>query len=44
VVAILKNETSRYATEDELVSMLKGKGVASYNYLTKEVLEEKKVK
>jgi len=41
LVAILKNETSRHATEDQLVSMLKGKGVASYNYLTKEVLEEK---
>ncbi|WP_301922685.1 hypothetical protein [Ferruginibacter sp.] len=41
VVAILKNETNRHATEDQLVTMLKGKGVASYNYLTKEVLEEK---
>ena len=41
VVANLKNETNRHATEDQLVAMLKGKGVASYNYLTKEILEEK---
>ncbi len=41
VVAILKTETNRHATEDQLVAMLKGKGVASYNYLTKELLEEK---
>src|SRR5258707_13201138 len=41
VVALLKNETNRHATEDQLVSMLKGKGVASYNYLTKDIREEK---
>lgn len=40
VVALLKNETNRRATEDQLVSMLKGKGIASYNYLTKEIREE----
>ena len=41
VVAILKNEANRHATEDQLVAMLKGKGVASYNYLSKELPEEK---
>jgi hypothetical protein len=41
VVALLKDETNRHATEDQLVSMLKGKGVASYNYLTKDIGEEK---
>ncbi|MEO5636708.1 MAG: hypothetical protein ABIR15_06265 [Chitinophagaceae bacterium] len=41
VVALLKNETNRHATEDQLVAMLKGKGVASYNYLTSDLKEEK---
>src|ERR1700712_2233972 len=33
VVALLKNETNRRVAEDQLVAMLKGKGVASYTYL-----------
>ncbi len=41
VVAILKNEANRNTTEDQLVAMLKGKGVASYNYLSKELPEAK---
>ncbi|HEV8080226.1 MAG TPA: hypothetical protein VGP43_05915 [Chitinophagaceae bacterium] len=40
VVALLKNEINRRATEDQLVTMLKGKGIASYNYLTKEIRED----
>lgn len=39
VVALLKNDTYRHSAEDEMVSLLKGKGVASYNYLTKDVKE-----
>ncbi|MBC7650740.1 MAG: hypothetical protein H7101_03220 [Deinococcales bacterium] len=33
VVALFKDETSRHKAEDEMVSYLDGKGVASYNYL-----------
>jgi hypothetical protein len=33
VVALFKTETSRHKAEDEMVSYLKNKGVASYNYL-----------
>jgi hypothetical protein len=39
VVALLKNDTYRHTVEDQLVSMLGGKGVASYNYLTKDIKE-----
>ncbi|MFT3822350.1 MAG: hypothetical protein QM731_00470 [Chitinophagaceae bacterium] len=40
VVALLRNETVRRNTEDKLAAMLKGKGIASYNYLTKDVTKE----
>src|ERR1700754_1018851 len=40
VVALLKNEANRRAAEDKLVSMLNGKGVASYNYFTKDLQEK----
>lgn len=40
VVALLKDEANRRATEDELCSMLNGKGVPSYNYLTKNITKE----
>lgn len=40
VVALLKNEANRRAVEDELASKLKGKGVASYNYLSQSIREE----
>lgn len=33
VVAMLKNENSRHQAENEMVGFLKGKGVASYDYL-----------
>jgi hypothetical protein len=33
VVALFKNETSRHKAEDQMVSYLKGKGIASYAYL-----------
>jgi hypothetical protein len=33
VVALLRNETNRHRTEDEMVKYLKGKGVTSYSYL-----------
>ncbi|HEY4149524.1 MAG TPA: hypothetical protein VGM41_11370 [Chitinophagaceae bacterium] len=39
VVAMLKNDTYRHTAEDEMVSLLNGKGVASYNYLTKDIKE-----
>src|SRR5260221_13813577 len=41
VMALLKNENNRKAAEDQLVSMLNGKGVASYNYFAAAVPEEK---
>ncbi|MEO6315570.1 MAG: hypothetical protein ABIU63_16175 [Chitinophagaceae bacterium] len=41
VVAMLKNEANRHVTEDKLVMLLNGKGVASYNYLTKDITQEK---
>ena len=40
VVALLKNEAVRRSTEDQLVAMLHGKGVASYNILTKDIKQE----
>jgi hypothetical protein len=40
VVALLKNETYRREAEDDMVGMLNGKGVASYNYLNKTVKED----
>src|SRR5713226_8063653 len=39
VVALLKNDTYRHTAEDEMVALLHGKGVASYNYLNKDVKE-----
>jgi hypothetical protein len=33
VVAMLRNETNRRTAEDQMVSWMKGKGIASYNYL-----------
>jgi hypothetical protein len=33
VVALLRNETNRRRTEDEMVKFLNGKGVTSYSYL-----------
>ncbi len=33
VVALFKTETARHKSEDQMVTFLKGKGVASYNYL-----------
>ena len=33
VVALFKTETARHKSEDQMVAFLKGKGVASYNYL-----------
>jgi hypothetical protein len=33
VVALFKTETSRHKAEDQMVSYLKGKGIASYDYL-----------
>lgn len=44
VVALLNNEATRRSTEDKLVEMLKGKGVASYNYLTKDVTKDKEAR
>ena len=40
VVALLKNEGSRRSAEDQLCALLKGKGVPSYSYLTKDIKEE----
>lgn len=40
VVALLKDETSRRVAEDKMVSMLSGKGIASYTYLPKEVSQQ----
>jgi hypothetical protein len=37
VIALLKNETHRRSVESHLTGMLKGKGVASYNYLNREL-------
>jgi len=39
VVALLRNETYRHSAEDEMVALFDGKGVASYNYLNKDVKE-----
>ena len=33
VVALFKDETSRHRAEDQMAGYLKGKGIASYNYL-----------
>jgi hypothetical protein len=40
VVALLKTEANRRATEDKLCTLLNGKGVPSYNYLTKNITQE----
>jgi hypothetical protein len=40
VVAMMNNEANRRSTEDKLSSLLKGKGVPSYNYLTKDVTKD----
>ena len=37
VVALFQNETSRRKAEDQMVSYFYGKGVASYNYLDKNI-------
>lgn len=37
VVALFQNETSRRKAEDQMVSYFYGKGVASYNYLDKDI-------
>ena len=37
VVALFQNETSRRKAEDQMVSYFDGKGVASYNYLDKNI-------
>lgn len=44
VVAHLRNEADRRATEDKMAAYLNGKGVVSYTFLTKEVKEEEKEK
>jgi len=36
VVALFKTETARHKSEDQMVTFLKGKGIASYNYLDAE--------
>ncbi len=41
VMALLKNETNRRLVEDQLVAMLKGKGVASYNYFATGIPDDK---
>jgi len=41
VVALLNNEANRRNTEDQLSRLLNGKGVPSYNYLTKDITKEK---
>lgn len=41
VMALLKKETNRRNTEDQLVAMLNGKGVASYVYFANTIPEEK---
>ena len=33
VVALFKDETSRFKAEDQMVGYLNGKGIASYSYL-----------
>ncbi|HEY0271874.1 MAG TPA: hypothetical protein VGC22_01760 [Chitinophaga sp.] len=40
VVALLRDEATRRSTEDKLSALLKGKGVPSYNYLTKDIRRE----
>ncbi|MGZ8181833.1 MAG: hypothetical protein ACXWT1_07740, partial [Methylobacter sp.] len=39
-VALVKNETYRRVVEDKLVSLSKGKGVASYTFVTGSNLSE----
>jgi len=34
VVALLRNETNRHRTEDEMVKYLNGRGITSYSYLS----------
>lgn len=41
VVALLKNESNRRSAEDQLVTMLNGKGVASNKYFTGAIPEDK---
>lgn len=41
VVALMTNESTRRSTEDQLCELLNGKGVASYNYLTKDITKER---
>ena len=41
VMALLKNETNRRVAEDQLVALLNGKGVASYNYFASGIPENK---
>lgn len=41
VMSLLKNETYRRVAEDQLVAMLQGKGVASYNYFPAGIPDEK---
>lgn len=41
VVALMTNESTRRSTEDQLCKLLHGKGVASYNYLTKDITKER---
>lgn len=40
VVALLQDETSRRKAEDQMVGYFYGKGVASYNYLDKNISEK----
>jgi len=39
VIALVKDETSRRVIEDELVKRIKGTAVASYNFLTTEMIK-----
>lgn len=41
VVALLNSEANRRSTEDKLSELLNGKGVQSYNYLTKDITKER---
>lgn len=40
VLALFKNETNRRYAENQLVQLIDGKGVASYNFFTKELRKE----
>jgi hypothetical protein len=41
VVALLNNDANRRSTEDKLSKLLNGKGVPSYNYLTKDITQQR---